>query len=381
MGSLNRLTAPSGVQIIGGTSSGSPTNVVNADTHGNLQVVDYADGTPGAAAPAVATQIGGTDGTNLRTIATDTSGRTKLAGSSYFHPLISLRVQAVLGNTGGLATSLVIPITPSSSGNLIAVAVTSSVIGTVTVTDNLSQTYSTAVSGTSSTHTSYIFYKANTAAGVNSITINSTVSTGLTAIVTEYFGISASPLDKTSTGTVVGASAFSSGATATTTSATELLLGTANGITKNNQTYTAGAGWNSVGTSNGFNAGAGQIYMEDQYVTVVGAYIATGTASGNDTIISNIATFVITNPSLIAINQPKVVKSGAGILRKVIINTVGTGSPTLILYDGTTASSATVIANLSLLSTVGSVDYELNFTNGLTMVVNSTTADFTLVYD
>ena len=309
----------------------------------------------------------------------ESSGQLKLASSSYFHPIFSLRVQAVTGNTGSATTSLNIPIASTSTGNLIAVIVTSSVAGTVTVTDNLSQVYSTAVSGTSSTHTSYIFYKANTASGVTSITINSTSSSGLAAIVTEYFGISATPLDKTSTGTVTGASAFTSGATATTTSAVELLLGSANGITKNNQTYTPGTSWGSVGTSNGFNAGAGQIYAEDQYVSSVGAYTATGTASGNDTIIANIATFIITNTNLSVINQPKLVKSGSGVLKRIIVNTIGTGSPTVTLYDNTT-NSGTIIGILSL-STVGSINYDLNFTNGLTIVASSTTGDFTLVYD
>lgn len=368
------------IKIIGSNSSGVETNFVNSDSNGNLLTIDASDGINGNLVPNNSTQVAGSDGTNLRTISTDTLGRLKLAGSSFFHPVFTLRVQAVSGATVANTTSLVIPISSTSSGNFIAVMVASSVAGTVTVTDNLSQVYSTAISGTSGTHTNYIFYKANTSSGVTSITINSTSSSGIEGVVTEYFGISNSPLDKTSTGNTTGTPTFSSGSTATTTSAIELLLGSAHGVTKNNQTYTPGTGWSSVSTINGFNAGAGQLYVEDQYVALTGTYSATGTASGNDTIIADIATFIITNTNLIVPNRPKIIKSGPGILRKVIINTIGTGSPTVTLYDNTT-NSGTVIAVLSLLNNVSSIEYNLNFTNGLTIVASSITGDFTLVYD
>lgn len=313
-------------------------------------------------------------------LSVDSVGRLKLAGSTYFHPIFTLRVQAVSGATGSATTSLNIPITSTSSGNFIAVAVSSSTAATITVTDNLAQSYTTAISGTSGTHTNYIFFKANTSAGVTSITITASVNSGMCGIVTEYFGISTTPFDKSSTGTVVNTTPFNSGTTATTTSAVELLLGTAHGVTKNNQTYTAGTSWTSVATVSGFNAGAGQLYMEDQYVSVVGGYAATGTASGNDTIIADIATFIVTNTNLISVNQPKTIKSGAGVLRRIIVNTIGTGSPTLTIYDNTTNSGQT-IAVVSLLNAVGSLEYNLNFTTGLTIVSNSATPDFTLVYD
>lgn len=345
-----------------------------------LDVNTASEGTDGGVDPFQTTLVGGSDGTNLRALATDTSGRLITAGSSYFHPIYSLRVQAVNGTGVALATSLAIPIASTSSGNFIAVAVSSSVAGTVTVTDNLAQTYTSAISGTSGTHTSYIFYKANTAAGVTTVTINSTSSSGLIGIVTEYFGIStSSPLDKTSTGNVAVA-AFSSGSTATTTSTNELLLGSAHGIAKNNLTYTAGTNWTSVGTSLGFSAATGQLYLEDQYVSGLAAYSATGTASANDTIIADIATFVISNTNLIVINRPKVVKSGPGILRRVIINSIGVGSPTLTMYDNTT-NSGNVIGIISLLGVTNSMEYNLNFTTGLTIVSNSTSSDYTLVYD
>jgi hypothetical protein len=49
-----------------------------ADINSNLPVNDTSDGTPGSAAPSITQQVGGTDGTNLRTISTDTSGRVNI---------------------------------------------------------------------------------------------------------------------------------------------------------------------------------------------------------------------------------------------------------------------------------------------------------------
>lgn len=45
-----------------------------ADQSSQLPVTDRADGTPGSAVPSIAIQVGGSDGTNLRTIKTDTVG-------------------------------------------------------------------------------------------------------------------------------------------------------------------------------------------------------------------------------------------------------------------------------------------------------------------
>lgn len=61
-----------------------------ADVNSNLPVQDIADGTDGAAAPAIVQQIGGIDGSgNLQSMSVDTSGRpninivkTTLTGSS-----------------------------------------------------------------------------------------------------------------------------------------------------------------------------------------------------------------------------------------------------------------------------------------------------------
>lgn len=320
-------------------------------------------------------------GTDLTSIGNISDSLKVIQAQSFFHPIYTTRVQAVTGNTASATTSLVVNIASSQAGSLILLAVASSVAGTITVTDNLAQSYSTAVSGTSGTHTNYTFYKSNSSAGVTSVTISSTTNSGMEAVVTEYHSVVSPFLDKTSTNTQAGVSAFSSGATATTAVATELLFGSAHGVSKNNQTFTAGTSWTSIGLANGFNAGAGQLYAEDQFVLTTGAYTATGTASGNDTFVTNIATFAVSNNNLTVINSAKVIKSGTGVLVGVVINSPGTGGATATLYDGT-STSGTVIAVISLTTAniPVSLPYNINFTTGLTLVLNSTTADVTVVY-
>jgi len=73
-----------GALVQGATTTSAPsyttakTNPLSLDTSGNLRVVQAASGTPGSAAPTVATQMGGTDGTNLRAIAVDSGGNQSI---------------------------------------------------------------------------------------------------------------------------------------------------------------------------------------------------------------------------------------------------------------------------------------------------------------
>lgn len=75
MADLSDIQAADTVKLVGANSSGVETNPVNADVNGNLNVTDYANGTPGAAVPPVAHQIAGSDGTDLRTVKVDAAGR------------------------------------------------------------------------------------------------------------------------------------------------------------------------------------------------------------------------------------------------------------------------------------------------------------------
>ena len=76
------------------------------------------------------------------------------------------------------------------------------------------------------------------------------------------------------------------------------------------------------------------------------------------------------------------IKSGAGILRRVVINTKGTGSNTLTIYDNT-SGSGTVIAAIDTVNGVsGHFEYNVAFSIGLTVVnATGTSADITVIYE
>lgn len=75
------------------------------------------------------------------------------------------------------------------------------------------------------------------------------------------------------------------------------------------------------------------------------------------------------------------VKSGAGVLHSIVINTKGTVASTITVYDNT-AGSGTVIAVIDSLTPIGALYlYDVLFTTGLTLVTTGTVApDVTVAY-
>lgn len=76
------------------------------------------------------------------------------------------------------------------------------------------------------------------------------------------------------------------------------------------------------------------------------------------------------------------IKSGAGILRRVVINTDGSMSNTFTVYDNT-SGSGTVIAAIDTGNGVsGHFEYNVAFSTGLTVVnASGTSADITVIYE
>lgn len=75
-----------------------------------------------------------------------------------------------------------------------------------------------------------------------------------------------------------------------------------------------------------------------------------------------------------------VVKSGAGVLHNISVNTLGTVASTTTVYDNT-AGSGTVIAVINTLALSGSFVLDVAFSTGLTVVTTGTVApDVTISY-
>lgn len=74
------------------------------------------------------------------------------------------------------------------------------------------------------------------------------------------------------------------------------------------------------------------------------------------------------------------VKSGAGTLKAIIVNTLGTVASTTTIYDNT-AGSGTVIGVINTLALGGTFTFDVQFTTGLTIVTTGTAApDLTVSY-
>jgi microcompartment protein CcmK/EutM len=84
----------------------------------------------------------------------------------------------------------------------------------------------------------------------------------------------------------------------------------------------------------------------------------------------------------ITTNTTTTVKSGAGVLRRIVINTKGSSANTLTIYDNTTGSG-TVIGVIDTVNGVsGHFEYGVSFSTGLTIVTaNGTAADVTVIYE
>ena len=295
------------------------------------------------------------------------------------------RVQAVTAHSSGSVASLSVTLSSTTAGNFIALWVgRRTTATTLTISDNQSQSYTEAFHiNDSSNGTVTLYYVPNTKSGVTTITVTPSANDYLAMIAAEYPNVAlSSPLDRTTTTTNGNVSGnWSSGATAATNQASELLLGVAMDVTFN-ETMAAGTGWTLTG-SVGQTDIHFQLFGEDQVVSTTGTFSATGTDNGGGAIVLvGIATFKLSTvlPPILTANSPTVLKYGPGRLRRITINSLGTGSAAVGIYDCTTGTTSQ-LANLSLTSAIGHVDYNLNFDNGLTLQVNSTTADFTVIYD
>ena len=108
--------------------------------------------------------------------------------------------------------------------------------------------------------------------------------------------------------------------------------------------------------------------------------------SGGEPLSVDVIQPVITKPASssylhLNANGTTTVKSGAGVLRRIIINTRGGVVNTLTIYDNTTATGA-VIGVVDTANAGGAFDYELDFTTGLTVVLaGGTAADITIIYE
>lgn len=202
-----------------------------------------------------------------------------------------------LGTANGTSTTTSVALTLAnavSSGDTVIVATSwgASNGGTLSVTDSRGNTYtkavSTALGGTNSIMVSVFFSNLTTGLQVgDAITFHTTSSVnGVTVGAYDFSGLQVSPLDQTAATSGTNTSANpSSGSTATTTAASELLFGV---LCSSIGSATAGTGFTSLDTNTVVSGH--DFYTEYEVVSATGTYAATWTAASS-TYNAAIATF------------------------------------------------------------------------------------------
>lgn len=175
----------------------------------------------------------------------------------------------VAGTWGGNTTTgntIIVMVGTNGSSNFVS-----------SITDSQSNTYSKAGSDSTAGGAGEIeiWYAKNITGGTTpTLTVNMNTTNGTSFIAREYSGLdTTAPFDKFS-GSGANSSAASSGATATTTQASELVVGAVFvSISSGSDTVSAGSGYGNLGheTSNG----SFQSAMEDKTVSSTGAQTAT----------------------------------------------------------------------------------------------------------
>ena len=127
----------------------------------------------------------------------------------------------------------------------------------------------------------------------DTITITFSSGVGVVAYADEWSGLAASPIDRTASGNSGFGNSHTSGSTATTTQADELLIG----VHVHNQaaTWTATSSFNLIHEGLGVTAGRRLAYQY-RIVSATGAYASTGTTDNNTDTANIIGTFTAPAP-------------------------------------------------------------------------------------
>lgn len=208
-------------------------------------------------------------------------------------------VQASQAFTTVGGTTVAATVTSSTSGNfLVAVCGAALGSGTMTLSDNLGNTW-IAATGTHETtlnYSIYPFYLANNPGGVTTVTCTSGASAQLQVVAEEFSGVvTSSPLDGTqqnATSRSFATPAVWSTPSITTTHTADLLIATTGNRAA--MTYSAGSGWTlPTNGQSGAASGSGNVCIQYQIVASTGTYSSSGssTPGGNSNFLSSLFAF------------------------------------------------------------------------------------------
>ncbi|HSX17041.1 MAG TPA: hypothetical protein VLH86_02990 [Patescibacteria group bacterium] len=308
------FTVTSGATSLTGATSGDALTVSNSTSTGNVAVfkdnttavLTIADGgavtmtnsVDSSAALRVANAAGG----DVLSVNTTNSGAALNLGRTGTPAHVATAASGVYGSTSTTSRSFTfarsVPIGHSIVGSLV---LSSTATTTLTITDTAGNTYTTDAAVTNgSTAATYVF-SANVTNAINSgdsLNISAVSGTGRWVMSAEEFGnlVWPSAVDKTSTNSGSSTS-LTSGATATTTQANEMVFG-GFGFSAGHA-FSAGSGFTAapqLSTSAGSNDRS--LGAEWLYVTSTGAQTATGTLDTSASYAGAVVTYKSSNPNL-----------------------------------------------------------------------------------
>ena len=76
-----------------------------------------------------------------------------------------------------------------------------------------------------------------------------------------------------------------------------------------------------------------------------------------------------------------ILKRTAGTLERITINDVGAVGSSIVFYDNSAASGTTIATLATAKTSLGTLDYDAHFDNGLTIVATGTIGDITVVWE
>ena len=278
---------------------------------------------------------------------TDSQSGTLPSGYTYTSSGGGGTITFVQAKSGTAKTGASLPVAypvAQTAGNMNVVAVmwgdTTSTVSSVT--DSQNNTYVLAVGPTTASGlSSALYYAANIIGGSNTVTVTfNTTAAWPNVNVMEYSGLSTSnPLDVTSAGTGAGTTANSG--SATTTSASELIVGAGNPVS----TFTAaGSGF----TSRVINSFGG--ISEDKIVNATGSYNATATMTSGGWVMQ-MATFrAQTSGRNLAPTVSGVSPTSGTTAGGTPVTITGTGflAGATVSLGGTAATGVTVVRSTSI---------------------------------
>ena len=254
------------------------------------------------------------------------------------------RVQSTTGNTGvNTATSFSVTLSsaPVSGNTLVAIIATrGSAAGIVTGISQTGATWTRAAQATNASgSTTEIWYAPNVSSAGNSITINQS-NVRSAAVIVEYSNIIlASPIDKTAN-TTGNSNAASTGTTATTVQANELLVG---GVGLVNSGYTIGTPTNSfasvanAASTDGPSQNNAKVYALEKLVTTTGTAISGGSISSSSQWSGAIATFKAQTPTTTVVSSSNSSVAYGTTVTFTATVTPNTATGTVHFFDGATS--------------------------------------------